>query len=74
MAQEIDNNLLDLWLHADQLPVPVIRAMIEELNERRRYLHGRTNDNGVVTFRFKPTPQEALEYPLLEIMRHGRVS
>ena len=59
MAQEMDNRLLDLWCNADRLPVPVIRALIEELDEARRWATQLPSDPGV------------LDYPLLEISRAG---
>lgn len=67
MAQEIDNNLLDLWVNADRLPVTVIRALIDEVNEHRR----RRRSSNMVSFT-GPDPGP-LDYPLIEIMRDGRV-
>ena len=43
MAQEMDTNLLDLWLNADRLPTPIVRSLIEELNERRHSIESREN-------------------------------
>jgi hypothetical protein len=67
MAQEIDTNLLTMWLNAEHLPVPVIRALIDEVNAHR----ARRRSNHMVTF-IGPEPGP-LDYPLLEIMRNGRV-
>jgi hypothetical protein len=68
MAREIQNPLLDLWIHADHLPASTIRALIEELNERRQGWI--TDPNDVVSFH--PTPEESseLEHPLLELKRN----
>lgn len=68
MAQEMDNRLLDLWCNADRLPVPVIRALIEELDEWRRH----RRSNSMVHF-VGPDPGP-LDYPLLEISKASRPS
>lgn len=66
MAQEMDNSLLDLWVHADRLSVPVIRALIEEVHEARQ----RRRSTSMVNF--APPDPGILDYPLLEIQRNER--
>lgn len=66
MAQEMDNSLLDCWINADRLPVPVIRALIEEVHEARQ----RRRSTNTVQFA-SPDPG-ILDFPLLELRRDER--
>lgn len=70
MAQPLENNLLDMWVNADRLPVPVIRALIEELDRRRHHDGPDGFGSNLVTFSFRPDPS-VLDYPLLELQRHA---
>jgi hypothetical protein len=36
MAEPMDNNLLDLWLHANRLPPMTVQALIEEVDYLRK--------------------------------------